>query len=173
MQDSKRRKQYLVNRRLQINVMLQLVAVMVGIAILYTIGLAILPGADVEELNAAEMRAFMTKTTAIYFVLATAILATLTIIVLQRVAGPVLVIHRAVKAMRRGDYGARLQLRRRDHLKDLAEEVAGLRDEMMARVRDLHSCLDEGDIEGARELFVQLGVREDAPAAREEVGADS
>ena len=62
-----RRTQYLVNRRLQIHITLQLMAVMAAMGVLYTVGLHILPGSSMDSLEGPEMRSFLTSATAIYF----------------------------------------------------------------------------------------------------------
>ncbi len=161
------RTQYLVNRRLQIHVTLQLMAVTAGIGLLYTLALHVLPAPAAGVLQTPEMSSFVINSTLIYFGIATVILGTLTIILTNRIAGPAFVIHRAVAAMRRGDYSERLTLRGRDHFKGLAAEIAALREEIVARdgrMQDLKACLETGDIEAATELLAQLGT---APITQE------
>ena len=154
-----RRRIYLVDRRLQVAATLQLVAVLFGIGLLYIVGLQFLPDESLEALTARETRAFLHRATAIYFTLATAILGTMAILALHRIAGPAYVIEKAVVAMRKGDYGLRLSLRKRDYLKGLAAAVAGLRSDLKERedrVKDLMACIEEDDLDGARELVGQL-----------------
>lgn len=80
----------------------------------------------------------------------------------QRIAGPALVIERALRAMRHGDYGQRLSLRDKDHLKLVAEASVELQrhlaEERSGRVEfltALDAALFEGDIAGARELVAE------------------
>jgi len=167
-----RRKKFLISRRAQLVVAMWLMGTMVGMGLLYAIALRILPSDQLEAMNGQELQAFLTKTSAIYFGLATAMLGTLAIIMTHRIAGPVFVIHRAISGMREGDFSPRLSLRRKDHLKELAAEVSALRDEMKARdqkVHDLRACLDEGDLEGSREIFASMGVQtQDTPVGAPE-----
>jgi len=161
----KKRGRYIVDRKLQLGVTLQLVAVMIAIGVLYIVGVHILPEAvSMEKLSGAQTRAFFSRAALVYFSLATAILATLCLIMTQRVAGPALVIRRTIEAIRQGEFGTRLSLRRADHLQELAMSVRNLRNSLeerehhrIALVEDLKRCLEEGDLKASYELAAQLG----------------
>jgi len=168
-----RRRRYLVDAGLQVAIALQLLGVLAGIGLLYTVGLFVLP--DESALGAlapAELRRVLLKANAIYFALGGAIICVLAILLTHRPAGPALVLRRAVEAMRRGDFDERLSLRRRDYFKPLAAALAELRADLLARdeeraraLADLSRCLEEGDIEAARELVARLRSLDARPLA--------
>ena len=84
----------------------------------------------------------------------------------HRFVGPAFNMRRAVKAMIKGDLSNKIHLRKRDYLKDLANEINTLRDvleEQQQVVRDLERCLQENDLDAARELLTRL--KKEAPAA--------
>ncbi|MHC4959767.1 MAG: hypothetical protein ACYTGN_15500 [Planctomycetota bacterium] len=161
-----KRRQYVVDKELQIATMIQLVSVMVVMGVLYMVALFVLPASKSGDIpTSAEMRDFLVQATAVYFALATAIIGILTILVTHRVAGPALVIMRAVQGMRRGEFDHRLKLRKSDYLKKLAAEVDGLRSDVKARnesVSALVACVQEGDLDGAREVATRLGAKQPA-----------
>ena len=81
--------------------------------------------------------------------------------------------------MRAGEFDHRLSLRKKDYLKRLAGSIKALRDDVQERqtkVDDLLSCIDEGDLDGAKELASQLriapvpeeGVPEEKPEEKKE-----
>ncbi len=88
-----------------------------------------------------------------------AILVVVSLLLTHRIAGPAFVLERALRAMLRRDYSARIHLRRRDYLKPLAASVEELRVELERRreildaVRD---ALEEGSVEKARAAFDRL-----------------
>ena len=167
----RKRGQYLVDPRLQLGVTLQLVAVMIALAGLYVVGVHLLPKSSaLGKLTAEQTRAFFTKAALIYFTLGTAVLATLCLIMTQRIAGPALVIRRAIEATRQGEYRTRLSLRHSDHLQELALSVQNLRNVLeerdrhrIAQVEDLKRCIEEGDVKAAYELAEQLAHTPTAP----------
>lgn len=151
-----RRKKYVVDRDLQFAVAAQLLGVLGGVAVLYGVGLYLLTGGDrAGELTAQEVL----RANLIYFLLAVAILVVVSLLLTHRIAGPAFVLERALRAMLRRDYSARIHLRRRDYLKPLAASVEELRVELERRreildaVRD---ALEEGSVEKARAAFDRL-----------------
>jgi HAMP domain-containing protein len=164
------RRQYLLDHRLQLTVTIQILGALAGVAILYVIGIHVLPGDDVmANLNVDETRSFLSRAAAIYFALAVAILAVIALMVTHRIAGPASVMRKAVRAMENGNFEARVGLRRSDYLQPLAEAIADLQRTLREteahrkhQLRDLNRCLEESDLEAARELLVQLGLGEEA-----------
>jgi len=165
------RRTYLVDGRFQGRITLQLLSVLAGTALLYTLAVVLIPGTGaLEQLDAAETRSLLLKANLIYFGLAASILAVLTLLLTHRIAGPARIIERAVRGIRARDYSHRLSLRRHDYLKSLAAEIAMLRAEVVAEraaVSDLTRCLAENDVDGAREILDGLGATKVAspPAA--------
>ncbi|MHC4223118.1 MAG: hypothetical protein ACYSUN_03935 [Planctomycetota bacterium] len=169
-QPKKKREKYMTDKGLQWAVTLQILAALAGVAVLYAIGIYVLPGQEaLEDLNAEETRAFLLRANLIYFVLATGIIGTLAMLLMHRIAGPARVMRQAVEDMENGNYETRLSLRRFDYLKPLAASIANLRDDLRRQeakrrelLKTLHRCLQENDLAAAREILVQLGLGEDA-----------
>jgi HAMP domain-containing protein len=164
-----RRRIYVVDRKLQLAVAAQLLGVLGGVAALYVVGLLLLSGGGgPEKLTAGEVL----RANLIYFLLAAAILGVVALLLTHRIAGPAFVVERAVRAMAKGDHGARLGLRKRDYLKPLAAAVEELRAELERRARaceELRAALDRGDLDAARSLVERVqpaAAREPEPAAR-------
>jgi methyl-accepting chemotaxis protein len=163
------RRTYVIDRKLQLSVAAHLLGALAGIAALYVVGVFLLAGgAGSEGLTAGEVL----RANLIYFVLAAAILGVVVILITHRIAGPALVIERAVRGMKTGDHSLRLELRKRDYLKPLAAAVAELREELDRRAQaatELKAALDRGDLDAARGLAERVApgpVREPEPAAR-------
>jgi len=152
-----KRRIFLVDTRIQMTLGLYVVAVMLGIGALYAVAFVVLPSSEaLVNMDSAQTRDVLIRGTAVYFALATAILFTVTLLLTHRIAGPVYVIERSVRAMVAGDFSVRLSLRKRDQLKSLAGLVEELRLKCLAEneQRDnVVACLNEGDIEGAKELL--------------------
>ncbi len=156
-----RRKKYLINGRLQLAVTIQLTYVMFAMCVIYALCLSLIPASTVYDMSGPEVLQVMMMATALYFILTTAILWLFAIVSTNRIAGPVYVIRRALIAMHKGDYSERVSLRRRDHLKDLAATVGDMQNQLRERdekLRELRSCLLEGDQKAALELLDQLGL---------------
>jgi methyl-accepting chemotaxis protein len=169
--NARRRGTYIVDRELQFAFVFHFVAALALMGALYVAAVYLLPNAVVlEELGADEMRAYLLRSNLVYFVLATALLCGLSILLTHRVAGPARVIEHAVDGIRDGDFSRRLTLRKRDYLKGLAASVAQLsahvrkrEGERLALLRSIDRCLEENDLPAARELLHQLGLPEEAP----------
>lgn len=159
-----RRSRYLVNRRLQLTMTAQLLGVFLGVGLLYVAGLFVLPGRpDLSKLTGEEVRSVLLRANAIYFALGAVILGLCALVLMHRIAGPAFSLERALSALRQGDYGQGIKLRRRDHLKALARNVEELRLRLLAEqgerrelLAELESCLQRNDVDGARELVARL-----------------
>ncbi|MFQ5845123.1 MAG: hypothetical protein ACE5JG_09075 [Planctomycetota bacterium] len=168
----KHRRHSFLAHPFQLKIAFQLLGGLVGVGILYVLALLVLPAEGaLDQLTAEETRALLLRSNLIYFCLAAAILWTLAVVLMHRVAGPVHVVEEAVQALCRGDYRPRLLLRERDHLKGLAAGVAGLAAQMEKEagarreaLRDLDRCLRENDVPAARELLGRLGLPQGSPA---------
>ncbi|MEE8105667.1 MAG: hypothetical protein V3T86_09055 [Planctomycetota bacterium] len=152
-----KRRIFLVDTKIQMTLGLYVVAVMLGIGALYAVAFVVLPSSDaLVNMDSAQTRDVLIRGTAVYFSLATAILFTVTLLLTHRIAGPVYVIERCVRAMVSGDFSVRLSLRKRDQLKSLAGLVEELRLKIVAEHEqrtNVDACLNEGDVEGAKELL--------------------
>ena len=170
-----KRKKHLINGRLQLAVTIQLTYAMFAMCVIYAFGLALIPPHILYDMTGPEVLQVMMIATALYFILTTAVLWRLAVVSTNRIAGPVYVIRRALMAMHKGDYGMRVSLRRRDHLKDVAATVADMQTQLRERsekLKDLRSCLVEGDQQAALELLDQLDA-DSVQAASADVQANS
>ncbi|MGQ0613168.1 MAG: hypothetical protein ACT4PV_05465 [Planctomycetaceae bacterium] len=170
-----RRGAFLVDRELQFAVTIHLIGVLLGIAGLYTLATFVLPSGGLKGQTSEEAWGFLVRNNLIYLVLSIVLLGTVSLLLTHRVAGPVLVIERAIQGMQQGDYERRLTLRKRDYLKGLAASVAQLAAHMRQQeaqrlevLREIDGCLEENDLPAARELLHRLGLPEQAPAAAPE-----
>lgn len=131
------RKQYLVDGRMQLSVALSM-----GSALLLftgvSVGTVLFATADDLGPDSDALRRTGLVVTGAYFLLVFAVTMVCGVIATQRIAGPARVIEQAVRGMREGDWDRRLTLRRRDHLKSLAAELAALRDELRAQASERH-----------------------------------
>ena len=154
-----RRRKYLVDYKIQLKAAAATAGVLLLIGVMCATGIAMIPADSLDALDASGTRTFFITTMGIYYVLASGILAVVAMLVMHRIVGPVLVFKRAIRSMRNGDYSERLELRKRDGLHDLADEIGALRELMRKRdgmTADMVRCMDEGDFEGARELADEL-----------------
>jgi hypothetical protein len=156
---------------------------MAGVAALYAIALYVVPATGaLESMNAEETRRFFLGTNLVYFALATMILFTVALLLTHRIAGPALVIERAIRGTMKGEYEHRLKLRKRDHLQPLAGAILEWRDNLASGyetqqglLKDLGNCLEEGDTDGAKEVLSQLkaSVPQKHDPEQEPAGADA
>lgn len=159
------RRQYIVDRKLQLAIAFHLVGALVVVGLLYVLALFVLPDKEaLQSLTASETRSLFIKVNLAYFLLAGAILWTVAILLTHRVAGPAYVLERALGRLRRGEYPEKITVRKRDYLKDLVQEFEALslhlkeREERRSEIVEaLRRCLEENDLAAARELVVQLG----------------
>lgn len=150
------RRQYVIDRPLQMGIAGYLAAGLGGVALLCAAALYVfLGGQAVPGLD--PLRRFLLIANATYFILAAGILTLLTILLTHRFAGPAFVMKQAIDGMLEGDYGKRLALRKKDYLKELAASLdqvrhTWVRHEESSRqtLEQLESALEAGDVEAAR-----------------------
>lgn len=173
------RRRYVIDRPLQMGIAAHLMAGLGGVALLCAAALYVfLGGQTVPGLD--PLRRFLLIANATYFVLAAGILTLLTVLLTHRFAGPAFVMQQAIRGMLTGDFGKRLNLRRKDYLKDLAADLdqlrhAWVRHDETTRIAlaDLQVALDKRDFEQAKTILTGLRegllvdpesvIREDAP----------
>ncbi len=163
-----RRRKYMIDLRLQMAITAQLLGVMLGVGFLYVLGVFFLPGSEkLDALGSQDVRDVFLRANAIYFGLGAAILGTISMLLTHRIAGPAFVLQRALGGIRKGLYDHRLGLRKRDYLKPLAAAVSSLCDDLKRLesersqgLDDLAHCLEENDVEGAKELIKKLRAAE-------------
>ena len=159
-----KRRITIVDKKLQFSLAITLTSVMTGMAGLYALAIYVLPSTGaLERMNAQETRTFFLGINMVYFALATMILFTVALLLTHRIAGPAMVIERAVRSALQGDFSQRLSLRKRDHLRELADTISNWRDHLQSSeseqrrcIADLERCMAESDMDAARELLQQL-----------------
>jgi hypothetical protein len=162
-----RRWRYVIDWRAQMGTAFQIVAVLAGICVICSVAVKFVKSDDaLETMTSGEIRGFLYRVTAAQFAVSAATLAALAIFLTHRFAGPAFAIERALKALREGRVDQLLHLRQRDYLQGVAQVVEELRQGEIARrkhMADARSCLEEGDLAGAKEVLARLAPS--APAA--------
>ena len=156
------RRQYVIDRPLQMGIAGYLAAGLGGVALLCAAALYVfLGGQAVPGLD--PLRRFLLVANATYFILAAGILTLLTILLTHRFAGPAFVMKGAIDGMLEGDFGKRLSLRKKDYLKELAASIdllrhTWVRHEQASRLtlERLEKALASGDVEAAKGLVKDL-----------------
>jgi HAMP domain-containing protein len=133
------------------------------VGLTYLLAILVFPEREYGPMPGAEVRDLLIRVTVGYAALATFLVVLAALRLTHRVTGPTQVLESALRAMRSGDYGRRMTLRKRDYLRGLAAEVEALakhldaaEHERIATLRVLESCLREKDVDGAREVLARL-----------------
>lgn len=152
------RKQQLVDAKMQLSVAWSMGIALLVLSLAYGITFWV-SSADELLPSSTSTRALGMLVTGAYFLLVFVATIACGVMATQRIAGPAKVIEDAVRGMREKDYRRRLSLRDGDHLKSLAAEVAGLRDEIVAaeaartvQLEKIAAALSAGRYDEARQL---------------------
>jgi hypothetical protein len=155
-----RRWRYIIDWRQQMGFTVEIVAVLCGVCVIYSVGVHYLLGNEtLFQVSIERFREVVLRVNAVYLAVSSGIFSLMAIGLTHRFVGPAFNMRRVLKAMIKGDYSRKVHLRKRDYLKDLAAEVNTLRESLLEQqevVRDLERCLQEKDIEAARELVTRL-----------------
>ncbi|MCA9319373.1 MAG: hypothetical protein KDB53_01495 [Planctomycetes bacterium] len=154
------RRQYLVDREMQIGVIVSTAGMFAFIGLLCGLAGMLLPGDELfGRLSGQEIRTVIVSAIAVFFVMGTLVVGAGAMFFTHRVAGPTLVIERALNGMARDDFQYRLKLRTNDHLKPLAAATTRLslhmQDSLKRRnqlIGELDRLLSEGDLDSMRSL---------------------
>lgn len=156
----KRRWRYIIDWRQQMGFTVEIVAVLCGVCVIYSVGVHYLLGNEsLFKVSIDRFREVVLRVNAVYLAVSSGIFSLMAIGLTHRFVGPAFNMRRVLKAMIKGDYRQKVHLRKRDYLKDLATEINTLREQLMEHqeaVRDLERCLEEKDYEAARELVTRL-----------------
>jgi Skp family chaperone for outer membrane proteins len=178
-----RRWRYIIDWRQQMGFTVEIVAVLCGVCVIYSVGVHYLLGNEsLFQVSIDRFREVVLRVNAVYLAVSSGIFSLMAIGLTHRFVGPAFNMRRVLKGMIKGDYSRKVHLRKRDYLKDLATEINTLREqlqEQQSAVRDLERCLQEKDYDAARELVARLkleapeeqadeGEQEEAPSATEE-----
>lgn len=155
-----RRWRYIIDWRQQMGFTVEIVAVLCGVCVIYSVGVHYLLGNEtLFQVSIERFREVVLRVNAVYLAVSSGIFSLMAIGLTHRFVGPAFNMRRVLKSMIKGDYSRKVHLRKRDYLKDLAAEVNTLRESLLEQqevVRDLERCLQEKDIEAARELVTRL-----------------
>jgi hypothetical protein len=161
-----RRWRYIIDWRQQMGFTVEIVAVLCGVCVIYSVGVHYLLGNEtLFQVSIDRFREVVLRVNAVYLAVSSGIFSLMAIGLTHRFVGPAFNMRRVLKAMIKGDYRQKVHLRKRDYLKDLATEINTLRvqlQEQQQAVRDLEHCLEEKDYDAARELVNRLKI--EAPA---------
>lgn len=159
-----RRWRYIIDWKTQLGSTSKILLVVTVLCSLYAAGTFFLTrDVPLFEMGPDQFRAFLIKIYAVYLLVSSAIFAVLAISLTHRFVGPAFVVERALKGIQKGDYTPRVKLRKGDHLQGLATTAQELRDFLQDReqqqqqvVEDLARCIEENDLEAAKELLTRL-----------------
>ncbi|MHC4133395.1 MAG: hypothetical protein ACYTDU_07335 [Planctomycetota bacterium] len=167
-----RRWRYIIDWRQQMGFTVEIVAVLCGVCVIYSVGVHYLLGNEtLFQVSIDRFREVVLRVNAVYLAVSSGIFSLMAIGLTHRFVGPAFNMRRVLKAMIKGDLSQKVHLRKRDYLKDLATEINTLRETLQERqqvVRDLDRCLQERDLDAARELVTRLKL--EAPAAKADEG---
>jgi hypothetical protein len=154
-----RRRQLLVDPRLQWSIALPVVLAVLVTVLPFVGMLLLIPGGRQEQLPESSQQAFRMSwlTTGGYFGLVLGVMLLALLRATHRIAGPILVIERGLRGLAAGDDLARLTIRQRDAAQGLSQAACLVRqclvDERAMRRRlllDLEAQLAAGDLQSAR-----------------------
>jgi len=173
-----RRWRYIIDWRPQVSATSQILGCLAGMILIHAVGILYATRTDAfVEMDANDVTQLLLKANAIYFVVSAFVLGTLMILLTHRFAGPGFVIERAVRNMLEGKYDSRIKLRKRDYMQSVAAAVEKLRVRLKGQdeaLRDLRACLEEKDVEGAREILARLsGSEEKQPESEAKPATES
>ncbi|TDJ68820.1 MAG: hypothetical protein E2O39_12590 [Planctomycetota bacterium] len=160
-----RRKNYVTDLRMQLSVSFSMVGMLVAVCFVYAVTLWLMSdwGSVSEDMSSNQATSIAMFVNGIFFLVALLSSIVVSIIATHRIAGPAMVIERAVRGLCEGDFEKRLTLREKDHLKSLAASVRELRTMMLEERKDqrrlhvrMESALGSGDTDLALELCRSL-----------------
>ena len=140
-----RRRQYVIDKPVQIGVTGHLLAGLGGVALLCAAALYVFLGSQAVP-GLDPLMQFLIAANATYFILAAGILTLMTLLITHRFAGPAYVMQLAIRGMLEGDFSRRLSLRKKDYHKDLASDLAGLRQFWVDHESHQRLMLDELEV---------------------------
>lgn len=141
---SHRRRQLVVDKRLQFSIMFTVVGGIATICLIFLSVNFVLPQQEaLEALGGEGVHTLIVRLIVGFFLSSALTLGSLLLIVSHRVAGPAMVFERALRAFSRGSYDARVKTRRRDYLKNVSDAMQDLKDQLIQDRAHRASCLDQ------------------------------
>jgi len=175
-----RRRNYVTDLRMQLSVSFSMVGMLVAVCLVYGVTVWLMSdwGSVSEEWTSNEATNMGMLVNGIFFLVALLSSIVVSIFATHRIAGPAMVIERAVRGLCDGDYEQRLTLRDKDHLQTLAAAVRELRTKMLEDRKtqkrlhvQIESALGSGETDLALELCRTLIGDPESEPARAPVGA--
>jgi methyl-accepting chemotaxis protein len=159
-----RGRHYIIDSKAQIGPTSQIVTTLIIVCSVFAVGLLYFTKDNpLFEMDAAEFRGFILQVFALYLLVSVTIFSVMVISLTHRFVGPANVIQRALNGILEGEYSHRVTLRRKDHLKSLADSVNDVREKLRVRqenrlklLANLERCLVERDLSAASELVQRL-----------------
>ncbi len=156
---------------MQLTVVFSMVGVHFALSLVYVLTMLFGSPDDLGP-TSADARNLGIAVAGLYFGLGLFVTTVVGLVVTQRIAGPVIVIERAVRGIRSGDFTQRTHLRSGDHLVSLASEVGALQDslgevraERSRLLKSLAEALTVRDIGTAVRLQRDLTLLQDSTEA--------
>jgi HAMP domain-containing protein len=130
------RRKYIIKKNLQLGILLEtalvmlLVAVLVGLTVYLCVFRPLIVELSGEKLSLVNR--VVSLRLLVWFVPTVLAIAILSVFFSHRIAGPIFVFQRALRAIRKGEPADRVRLRKNDRLKDFAEDINRLIDYLSA-----------------------------------------
>jgi nitrogen fixation/metabolism regulation signal transduction histidine kinase len=158
------RRKYILDRKWQLSVSLSFALVALAAAAVHLFLLVKVADQDpIEKLSGDEIGILSVGANLLYALLTIGGVLFVGIRHTHKVAGPAMVLERAVRAMNQGQFDSRLSLRKGDYLQELAGAIKELSTKMQTDrelVRELSAklcqALERNDQRAAREISAQL-----------------
>ena len=123
-----RRWRYIIDWRQQMGFTVEIVAVLCGVCVIYSVGVHYLLGNEtLFQVSIDRFREVVLRVNAVYLAVSSGIFSLMAIGLTHRFVGPAFNMRRVLKAMIKGDFSREVHLRKRDYLKDLATENPNVR----------------------------------------------
>jgi len=163
-QSPNRRRGFVVDARWQLSVPFGIAALALGTGLLYFLGSYFLLANDpLESLSGTQTAYVALAVNAFYFVMLAGLLLAVALRITHAVAGPAMVLERAIEALRNGRFDSRTSLRKGDYLKSLAAAIQRLSLDLEQQrtgreiaYQDLEQAIGRGDRERAREILKSI-----------------
>jgi hypothetical protein len=159
----KRRRIFVIDAAMRWPAGLTIAGIVAAAALLFLTRSELTAGDDGSDLTGAGVGRLALMWQALYFATALMLVVWYAVVVSHRVAGPTRVIRRALDGILENDFGRRVMLREKDHLKEIAEGVGKVADrmrleraELRAFVQAVDACLARGDVTAAHDALATL-----------------
>jgi len=171
-----RRKTYIVDKPYQYGMIFTLLGAMMVTAFLIVSSYFVLPAAEIfEQLSGEQIRDIILKLNGSFFGITLTVAGMIMLLLSHRVAGPAMVLKRAVRGFLRHDYSERTKLRKKDYLQDLSALLSELGQHLELQdsarqdfVAAMQSSLDQQDLEGARSTLAEFAASQALPSEHED-----